>query len=117
MPSRTYRAGVIGLRPIAARRSEPDQPPFKQGIVHSHTGGLALLPNVEVAGYCDLAPDLLDDFGRNWSGRWPDAKPYTDYKEMLDKENLDILGVATSEHLHADITVDAANAGVKGILR
>ena len=35
---------------------------------------------------------------------------------MLSKEDLDILAVATSDHRHADITVDGANAGVKGVL-
>ena len=34
---------------------------------------------------------------------------------MLARERLDILTVATSDHRHADITVDGANAGVKGI--
>ena len=116
MPTKTYRAGVIGLRGIAANPGSPDEPPFERAIVHSHTASLALLPNVEVAGYCDLTPELLDDFDKNWGKRWPNAKPYADHKEMLAKESLDILGVATSEHLHADITVDAVNAGVKGIL-
>ena len=34
---------------------------------------------------------------------------------MLGAENLDIVTVATSDHRHADLVVDAANAGVKGI--
>jgi predicted dehydrogenase len=34
---------------------------------------------------------------------------------MLAAENLDVVTVATSDHRHADLVVDAANAGVKGI--
>ena len=34
---------------------------------------------------------------------------------MLAREDLDILVVATSEHRHADITVDGARAGVKAV--
>ena len=40
---------------------------------------------------------------------------YADHKEMLTKENLDVLAVTTGDNAHADITVDGANAGVKGI--
>ena len=35
---------------------------------------------------------------------------------MLAKEKLDFVTVATSDHLHADLVVNSANAGVKGIL-
>ena len=34
---------------------------------------------------------------------------------MLAQENLDIVTVATSDHRHADLVVNAANAGAKGI--
>ena len=34
---------------------------------------------------------------------------------MLAKENLDIVTVATSDHRHADLVVNAANAGAKGV--
>jgi predicted dehydrogenase len=74
------------------------------------------MDNVEVAGYCDIVPDLLQEFGNNWHDRWPDAKPYTDYKQMLAEANLDILTVGTSDNRHADMVVDAANSGVKAIM-
>jgi predicted dehydrogenase len=74
------------------------------------------MDHVEVAGYCDIVPDLLQEFGNNWRDRWPDAKPYTDYKQMLAEANLDILTVGTSDNRHADMVVDAANSGVKAIM-
>jgi len=74
------------------------------------------MDNVEVAGYCDIVPDLLDDFENNWQGRWPSAKPYTDYKQMLAEANLAILTVGTSDNRHADMVVDAANSGIKAIM-
>ena len=41
---------------------------------------------------------------------------YTDHREMLAAENLDIVTVGVSDHRHADIVVNAANTpGVKGI--
>jgi predicted dehydrogenase len=40
---------------------------------------------------------------------------YTDYREMLAKENLDIVSICTWPHLHAEMTIAAAEAGVKAI--
>ena len=74
------------------------------------------MPNVEVVGICDLVPERTERFKRNWSGKWPDLRLYSDYEEMLRSEEIDILTVATPDHLHADVAVNAVGAGVKGIL-
>ena len=65
---------------------------------------------------CDLVPGLLDDFKAAWADDLPNVNTYTDYREMLAREELDILTVATSDNRHTDIVVDGANASVKGIL-
>ena len=115
MANKRYRVGIVGLRGIAARAAENPPPPFGNQVVISHVASLAHLPNVDLVGYCDLVPELLEDFKENWGARWPNANPYTSHREMLDKERLDILGVAAGDNVHATIAVDAANAGVKGI--
>jgi predicted dehydrogenase len=40
---------------------------------------------------------------------------YSDYKEMLDKEELDIVEILLPHHLHAEVTIYAARKGVKAI--
>ncbi|MFX1259004.1 MAG: Gfo/Idh/MocA family protein, partial [Promethearchaeota archaeon] len=40
---------------------------------------------------------------------------YSDYKEMLDEEELDIVEILLPHHLHAEATIYAANKGIKGI--
>ena len=127
MTSRKYRIGIVGLRgitsavpqgpgPRAAYQGGKVGPPFDRELIIGHAACLALMDHVEVAGYCDIVPDLLQEFGNNWRDRWPDAKPYTDYKQMLAEANLDILTVGTSDNRHADMVVDAANSGVKAIM-
>lgn len=95
----TYRVGVIGCR----------------GIGVQHAAGLVGLDNVELAAGCDLAPAMLQSFQAEWQSTWPKLALYTSHKEMLAKEQLDIVTIATSDHRHADLVVDAANAGAKGI--
>ena len=64
---------------------------------------------------CDLVPELLDEFGRTWGERWPDVGHYTDFSAMLRESNLDMLTIATGDHTHAMLGIEAAEAGVKGI--
>jgi len=40
---------------------------------------------------------------------------YSDYKEMLNKEKLDIVEILLPHNLHAEATIHAANKGIKGI--
>ena len=101
-----YRVGIVGCRNVGT----------------GHASGLVGLTNAELVAACDLVQDMLDTFkercwqrDERWKETWPDVALYTDLGDMLANENLDIVTVATSDHRHADIVVDAANAGVKGI--
>ena len=120
MSNSRYRVGIVGATWIAVRRAGSPPPPFGNDIGNaislSHAATLQAMPNLELAAVCDLVPELLDDFKTTWENELPNASTYTDYREMLAQENLDILVVATSDNRHTDIVVDGAEAGVKGIL-
>jgi len=107
-----YRAGIVGLRGIgqAKPRSDP-WAGYRAPMPHSHASAYTAHPRTQVVAVCDLVPELMEDYEQNWG---PTAK-YTDYREMLEKENLDLISVATPDHLHAQIVVDATEAGVVGI--
>ena len=110
-----HRVGIVGANNIGARHPESPPPPFKNQIINSHLACLSLIQRVQLVGVCDLDPQLLIEFKKHWGYRWPKTNTYTDYKEMLSEEILDILHIVTPEHLHADITVDATASGIKGI--
>jgi predicted dehydrogenase len=112
---KSYRAGIVGLTGIAAAPAEAE-PAVLGGVQpHSHAASYAAVGQAEVVAICELVPALFDEFERNWGKRWPNVRRYTDYREMIERENLDLISVVTPDHVHADIVVDAANAGVKGI--
>lgn len=64
---------------------------------------------VEISALCDSvlsrAEETKKEFGLN-------AKIYTDYKELLDCEKLDVVHVCTPHFLHAPISVYALNKNV-----
>ncbi len=117
MAEKTYRAGIIGLRGIAAGPLPKEASyPLKRLMFTSHAASLALVPQTEVVAYCDLDQGLLDQFKSNWGSTWPDVRPYSDFDKMIAEANLDILAVCTGDATHRRFVVGAAEAGVKGII-
>ena len=94
------RVAVIGCRGVGIRHA--------QGVADAD--GAAEL----VAG-CDLSEELLTEFRQRWQDDYPNVATYADYREMLAKEQPDIVTVATGDHQHADPVIAAAAAGAKGI--
>jgi len=74
-----------------------------------HLEVLEDVSGVEVAALTEPFPDnrakALDLLGRQ-------VPAYDDYHEMLEKESLDAVVVATPNHTHADIVCDALDAGL-----
>ena len=112
----TYRAAIVGLTGIGASgpARAPD-PVLGYAMPHSHAHAYARDPRTTVVAVCDLVPALLDKFRDTWGATFPEGRGYTDYREMLAKERVDLLSVVTSDNRHAQIVVDAVAAGVKGI--
>ena len=74
-----------------------------------HMKSLQLIEECEMVAFCDIilerAEKAAQDFGT------PDAKVYTDYKELLKDESIDVVHVCTPNRSHSFITVDALEAG------
>ena len=88
------RVGIIGCGGIANNK---------------HMPALHKQPDVELVAFCDIiqerAVKAAKDFGT------PDAKVYTDYKELLKDESIQVVHVLTPNIDHSYITVDALYAG------
>lgn len=112
-----YRVGVVGLSGIAANR--PSSAPaelLNTPSPSSHLGAYSALPQTEVVAVCELKPELFEKMHQTWGEEFSDVQTYDDYRQMIERENLDILSVCTSDNRHTAIVVAAANAGVKGIV-
>ena len=67
------------------------------------------VPGVKVVAVCDVYKPHLQK-GVERSGN-PDVKTYTDYKELLADKNVDAVVIATPDHWHAPMVLDAVAAG------
>lgn len=100
------RVGIIGCgRP----RHEAGATGY--GMSHAHVRGYKASPDVEIVALADIRLENALAFQQEHGGE----RIYTDYREMLAKENLDIVSVCTWPHLHAPMVIAAAEAGVRAI--
>ena len=74
-----------------------------------HLPSLSLFDDVEVVAFCDLIPDRAQ-FSADKYGA-PDALVCTDYKDVLARQDIDVIHVCTPNVSHAEITVAALNSG------
>jgi predicted dehydrogenase len=112
MADQQYRAGIIGLGMIGAADpvSAEALGQSVDGLDGTHYGSLSDHDQVQVVAGSTRNQGRRDRFAER-SG----ATVYSDYHEMLAKEQLDIVSVATYGPSHADIAVAAAEAGAKAI--
>lgn len=112
----TYRVGIIGLSWITAQQAPPGTHPVL-GLAPpgTHASALARIPDATVVAGCDIDPGARASFVETWSSTWPDLAVHDDAATMLETEQLDIVTVATPDHLHGEIVRRAAASGVKGI--
>ena len=81
------------------------------GQAHVHAAGYEASPDCEIVAAADIKQENLDLYCEDHCV----PAGYLDYKEMLAKEQLDIVSICVWPKLHAPITIDAARAGVKAI--
>ena len=65
-------------------------------------------PRAEIVAVCDIIKERAEFIRDNY---YPEAKVYTDYKELLKDENVESVDICTPNYLHSIIAVDAFKAG------
>ena len=65
-------------------------------------------PDAEVVALCDCYDRHVQQALQKAGGK---AKTYTDYRQLLDAKDVDAVLIATPDHWHTRMTVDAAKAG------
>ena len=101
-----YRVGIIGCgRPWKSEGASGF------GMGHAHARGYAASPEATIVALADLSEENARAFQAEHGGE----QIYQDYREMLAHAKLDIVSICTWPHLHAEMVIAAAEAGVKAI--
>ncbi len=82
------------------------------GISHMHAGWYVNEPRASLTAIADINAEGLKAYGEQYGVE----KRYTDYIEMLETEEIDMVSVCTRPKLHAPVVIETAKRGVKGIL-
>jgi predicted dehydrogenase len=101
-----YRVGIIGCgRPRATEGATGF------GMSHAHARGYNASSDATLVALADISPANAEAFQAIHGGE----RIYTDYRQMLTQEQLDIVSISTWPGLHAEMVLAAADAGVKAI--
>lgn len=73
-------------------------------ISYRHVEAIAANPQAELVAVCDLNLDLAKERAKGL-----DARVYRNYNEMLSKENIDVVNIATPSGMHAEHSIDIIN--------
>ena len=92
--ARIIKVGIIGCGGIGTGK---------------HMPSLAKVPDCEMVAFCDIIPERAEESAKKFGT--PDAKVYTDYKDLLKDPEIEVVHVCTPNRSHSFITVDALHAG------
>jgi len=73
-------------------------------IVHAYP--LLRMEETEIKAVCDIKPDA-----RKAASELFHCDAYADYRELLKREDIDVVHILTPHYLHAPMAIDAAEAG------
>jgi len=79
------------------------------GIAHTHARYYRQIPWVELVAVADIIPERARAFARTWG--IPEEHAFGDYREMLERIEMEAVSICTHNTAHRAPTVDALAAG------
>ena len=110
---KVYRAAVIGCSRMGGFIDNEVVGSPRIVLPYSHAAGYVACERTQLVACADLRTDVMAEFGRQHGV--PQERQYTDYREMIARENLDIVSVATQPEPRAEIVIYCAENGIKAI--
>ena len=92
--SERLRIGIVGCGGIANGK---------------HLPSLKAINRADIVAFCDLIPERAEKACAEYGAKG--AKTYTDYHRLLEDKSIDVVYVLTPNRMHAQVSIDALNAG------
>jgi len=110
-----HRISMGRSRRLAKRHSQNDN--IQLAIIGA--GGMGVIdvntaleiPGVKLVGVCDLYDGRLDKQEESEEWEWDAVFKTKDHLELLARDDVDAVIIATPDHLHQRLAIDAMNAG------
>ena len=84
-----YKVGIIGCGSISRWAHAPFYKKEKR---------------TKIVAVCDILPDRAKQFRDEF---YPDADIYTDYREMVQRKDIDVIDICTPNYLHSEVAIAA----------
>ncbi|MCS7024420.1 MAG: Gfo/Idh/MocA family oxidoreductase [Bryobacteraceae bacterium] len=112
MQRRTFLMGSAGVSLASAWAQTAPVPTAVIGV--GNRGYHLLLgvleePQAKVAALCDIKPDRLDKAAT--AAAKQEAKTYTEWRQIIERKDIQAVFIATPPHLHAEMAIAAIRAG------
>lgn len=110
---KTYSVCLIGCGRMGATIDDEvrDRPHSHLWLPYSHAAGYVAVESTELVAVSDVVQEKVEAIQK----RYNVPRSYTDYREMIEKEQPDIVSIATRPGTHMEMTIFAAEHNVKGI--
>ena len=92
--SERLRIGIVGCGGIANGK---------------HLPSLKAINRADIVAFCDLISERAEKACAEYGAEG--AKTYTDYHRLLEDKSIDVVYVLTPNRMHAQVSIDALNAG------
>src|SRR5919199_4711613 len=110
---KTYRAALVGCSRMGAFIDNEVRSSRSIVLPYSHASGYEACDRTDLVAGSDLREDVLAAFGKRYGV--PPERRYTDYRQMIDREQPDILSVATQPEQRAEVALYAVDHGVRAL--
>jgi len=102
-----YSSAVVGLGRIGCGFDDT----LKTNLVQTHTGAYLSNSKTNLVALCDVDEKKLEVYGKKFNIQ----NLYCDFKELLSKQNIDLLSICTHADTHLSLVEEATKHNVKGI--
>ena len=108
-----YRAAVIGCSRMGAFIDNEVGGSPTMVLPYSHAAAYFASERTDLVACADLRVDVMEEFGKQY--KVPKERQYVDYRELIDREQPEIVSVATQPEHRAEIVIYAVDHGVRAI--
>ena len=106
-------AATIGASAMLSRRVYGANERIRVGVIGTANRGGQLIDAIkphadaEIVAFCDIHGVAL----KRWKEEYPDASFYSDFREVFDRDDIDAVVIATPDHWHAVLAIQACESG------